>query len=63
MESTLQKVSRIVISNIFAILVFVIVLEYGQKIHLASVEQWEIPLSMLIVYLIVLNYKILKGKV
>lgn len=63
METKKQKIVRMIISNILGILVYALVLYYGEGFSEVAIilEHWEVPLSMLIVFLILIDVGISKG--
>jgi len=65
METKKQKIVRMIISNFLGILVFSLVLYFGEGFTGIQIilEHWEIPVSMLIVFLILVDVAIVKNKI
>lgn len=62
METMLQRIFRIIISNIVALIVFYLMYLYGIE-NVPMVDQyWHIPFSLLVTYLLYEDYKILTGR-
>ncbi|QUH21967.1 hypothetical protein [Alkaliphilus sp. B6464] len=62
METLGQRIFRIIVSNIGALVVFYMMLLYGRE-NVPLVEQyWKIPFSLLTTYLLYQDFMILIGK-
>jgi len=62
METMTQRIFRIIISNIGALIVFAAMLVFGiENIPLVA-EYWKIPFSLLVTFLVIEDYKIITGR-